>query len=217
MEHEINKQMSAARKADERNKEKLQAELRDVTKRQDIVAAQVTERLTKGNLQIDALNKMLDELQKQREEIEADLSRTSTKRTRPPKTFIVNPSMYAAAIGALTVVARTGNSENDDVQRHFNFIRELVQKVIIVPSADGKAAELTIVGRLASILASMRAFQDYSAGLRQRHHDEYTRRAKASEFDNLQERLDFQARFQALLAKAEADWKRLQVSLVAGA
>ena len=40
--------MSAARKKDERNKEKLQAELRDVTKRQDIVAAQVTERHMKG-------------------------------------------------------------------------------------------------------------------------------------------------------------------------
>ena len=217
IQDEINKQMSAARKADERNKEKLQAELRDVTKRQDIVAARVTERLMKGQLHIEAFDKMLDDLQKQREEIEADLSRTSSKRTGPPKTFIINPSMYAAAIGALTVVARTGNTENDDVQRHFNFVRELVQKVVIVPSADGKAAELTIVGRLASILASMQAFQEYSAGLRQRHHDEYTRRAKAGEFSNLQERLDFQKRFQAVLAKAEADWKVLQVSVVAGA
>ncbi len=98
-----------------------------------------------------------------------------------------------------------------------NFVRELVQKVLIVPSADGKAAELTIVGRLASILASMQAFQDYSAGLRQRHHDEYTRRAKSGEFTNLQERLDFQAHFQAVLAEAKAEWKMLQVSVVAGA
>jgi len=56
--------------------------------------------------------------------------------------------MFAAAIGALTAVARTGASEHDDVQRHFNFLRELVQKVVIAPSADGKSAELTIHGRL---------------------------------------------------------------------
>jgi len=52
---------------------------------------------------------------------------------------------------------RTGKSEQDAVQGHFNLMRELVQKVVIAPSPDGKSADLTIHGRLASILASMKA------------------------------------------------------------
>lgn len=92
-----------------------------------------------------------------------------------------------------------------------------MQKVVIVPTAAGKTAELTIIGQLASILASMQAFQEYSAGLRQKHHDEFVSRVRAGSFSNLQEKLDFQARFKAVLAEAEADWKVLQVSVVAGA
>ena len=50
--------------------------------------------------------------------------------------------MYSAAIAALTTIARTGASEHDEVQRHFNFVRQVVQKVLIEPSADGKSADL---------------------------------------------------------------------------
>ncbi len=117
----------------------------------------------------------------------------------------------------MTTVARSGNTEDDAVAQHFNFIRELVQKVVIVPSADGKAAKLTIIGRLASILASMQAFQEYSAGIRQKHHDEFVSRVKSGGFANQQEKLDFHARCKAVLAEAEAEWKMLQVSVVAGA
>lgn len=68
---------------------------------------------------------MLDDLQKQREELEANLARTTRKRKGPPRTFVVNASMYAAAIGAITTMARTGASQHDDVQRHFNFLRRV--------------------------------------------------------------------------------------------
>ena len=125
--------------------------------------------------------------------------------------------MYQMAIAALTAVARTGNTEHDEVKRHFNFIRELVQKVLVSPSADGKSPDLTIVGRLASILASMQAFQDYSTGLREQHKNEYARRVRAGSFNEINEKLDFLARFRTVLAAEEADWKRLQVSVVAGA
>ena len=119
--------------------------------------------------------------------------------------------MYTAAISALTTIARTGNIERDDVQRHFNFIIELVQKVLIRPSADGKSADLTIVGRLASILASMQAFQEHSAGLRDRHRNEYARRVRACEFRDSNEKLEFLAHFRAVLAEAADEWKLLQV------
>ncbi|WP_411037262.1 hypothetical protein, partial [Shinella sp. BYT-45] len=57
----------------------------------------------------------------------------------------------------------------DAVQGNFNVVREPVQKVIIAPSPDG-SADLTTHGRLATILASMKEFQDYSASMRAGHH-----------------------------------------------
>jgi len=37
---------------------------------------------------------------------------------------------------------RTGKSEQDAVQGHFNLMRELVQKVVVAPSPDGKSADV---------------------------------------------------------------------------
>ena len=76
-------------------------------------------------------------------------------------------------MNALTHIVRAGKSERDEVQRHFQFLRSLVQKVTVAPWVDGRKADLTITGGLASILASMAAWQDYSATLRRQHHSEY--------------------------------------------
>ncbi|KQQ54197.1 hypothetical protein ASF69_19900 [Rhizobium sp. Leaf311] len=123
-----------------------------------MVAGQITQRIMNGQPQIEAFNKMLDDLQNQRNEIEANLATTTRKSIGPPKTFIINPAMYNAVIGALTRVIRTAASQDDTVQRHFNFLRQLVQKVVISPTSDGKSTELTIYGQLAAIRAFMQAF-----------------------------------------------------------
>ncbi|TPP06835.1 hypothetical protein, partial [Rhizobium glycinendophyticum] len=167
---------------DERNKQKLQAELRDVAKRQDVIAAQITQRIMNGQSPIDAFNRMLDELQQRSSEIQSVLSTATKKRTGPAKTFTISPSLYANTIEALTYIARTGNTEHDAVQHHFNFLRSLVQKIIITPSSYGKAAELSIIGLLATILALMRAFEEYSAGIKERHRNAFVRRFRAGEF-----------------------------------
>lgn len=92
--------------------------------------------------------------------------------------------MYNAVIGALTTVVSTGASQDDTVQRHFYFLRQLVQKVVISPTSDGKSTELTIYGQLAAIRASMQAFQEYSAGLTERHRNEFARWVRAALFNN---------------------------------
>lgn len=46
---------------------------------------------------------------------------------------------------------------------------------------------------------------------------DYARRVEAGVFGNQKEKIDFVARFRTVLAEEEADWKRLQVSMVAGA
>jgi len=213
IQDEINQQLSASRKAGERDREKLQTNLAEVSRKQEII----TERFMNGHPQIEAFNKMLDDLQTQREELEASIARTTKKKNGPPKTFVVNPSMYSAALDALTAIARTGASEQDDVQRYFNFLRQLIQKVVIAPSADLKSADLTIHGHLAAVLASMHAFQEYSASLTERHRNEFARRVRAGEFNNLSEKLAYLERFRVVLAEAEAEWKLSQVSVVAGA
>ena len=63
----------------------------------------------------------------------------------------------------------------------------------------------------------MQAFQEYSAGLAERHKNEYARRVRAGELNNQSEKLAYFERFRAVLTEAEADWKLLQVSVVAGA
>ncbi|WP_202033818.1 recombinase family protein [Agrobacterium larrymoorei] len=217
IQDEINKQLLAAGANRERNEGKLRASLRDISHRQEVVAEQITQRIMNGQPQIEAFDKMLDELQKQRDEIEANLAMTTRKTKGPAKTFIINPAMYNAVIGALTAVVRTGASQDETVQRHFSFLRQLVQKVVISPSSDGKSTELTIYGQLAAIRASMQAFQEYSAGLTERHRNEFARRIRAGEFKNQSEKLAYLERFRAVFAEAEAEWKLLQVSVVAGA
>ncbi len=160
---------------------------------------------------------MLDDLRNQHDETEANLAMNTGKTKGPPKTFIINPAMYNAVIGALTRVVRTGASQGDTVQRHFNFLRQLIQKAVISPTSDGKSTELTIYGQLAAIRASMQAAQEYSAGLTERHRNEFARRVRAGEFDNQCEMVAYLERCRAVIAEAEAEWKRLQVSVVAGA
>ena len=77
--------------------------------------------------------------------------------------------------------------------------------------------ELSVIGRWASILASMQAFQEYSAGVRQQHANEFARRVRAGEFKGSEEKLGYLNRFRAVLTEEEASWRRLQVSVVAGA
>jgi len=63
----------------------------------------------------------------------------------------------------------------------------------------------------------MQAFHDYTAGLREQHASEFARRVRAGEFKDRAEKMAYVSRFEAVLAEEEASWRRLQVSLVAGA
>ncbi|WP_313193428.1 recombinase family protein [Shinella zoogloeoides] len=213
----VNKQMAASRKAGERSKDKLEAGLREATRKQEAIANQITERLLAGQPKIDAFDRMLDELQKQCEAMRQELDHVSARKKAAFKPFTLNPSMCNLMTKALTMAVRAGNSECDAVKEQFNIVRELVQKVVIAPSPDGKSADLTIHGRLASILASMKAFHEHSKAMRADFVDDYAQRLKDGELKGQKAKLDFVARFRSVLAEEEADWKRLQVSVVAGA
>jgi hypothetical protein len=94
---------------------------------------------------------------------------------------------------------------------------QLVQKVVIAPSADGKTAELIIHGRLAAILAAQEAWREVSRELRSEQSAEFDRRRSAGEFKSLADKTKFLRRCEALLAERGQEWMLLQMSVVAGA
>lgn len=73
------------------------------------------------------------------------------------------------------------------MRQQFNIVRELVQKVIVAPSPDGKSADLTIHGRLATILGSMKALHEHSKAMRADFVDDYVRRVKDGELKGQKE------------------------------
>ncbi len=97
------------------------------------------------------------------------------------KPFTLNPSICNLMTKALTMAVRAGTSEHDAVKEQFNIVRELVQKVVVAPSPDGKSADLTIHGRLATIRASMKAFHEHSKAMRADFVDDYAQRLKDGE------------------------------------
>ena len=52
------------------------------------------------------------------------------------------------------------NGEKGVEESWISVARQLVQKVVIAPSADGKSADLTLHGRLAAILAAQETWRE---------------------------------------------------------
>ena len=78
--------------------------------------------------------------------------------------------MFQSVLDAMTTALKGGAGDgNDTLAGYGQFVRSLVQKVVIAPSPDNRRADLTIHGRLASILASIEAFQDYSMSMREHY------------------------------------------------
>lgn len=52
--------------------------------------------------------------------------------------------------------------------------------------------------------------------MREHYHRDYSTRVKAGGFSDVNGKAYYLSRFQAILKEKEADWKRLQISVVAG-
>ncbi|WP_141471819.1 MULTISPECIES: hypothetical protein [Sinorhizobium] len=116
-----------------------------------------------GHAAIPALDHMLDELEQQRLTLARQLDilpATSGPVATPP----LNGGLLRSAITAVRTMLSTREDAFDE--SWISIARQLVQKVVIAPSADGKSAELTIHGRLAAILAAQEAWREVSRELR---------------------------------------------------
>ena len=227
-QEEINRQVQKAAAASAKTAETIEAKLKAISSKQKLIAEQMTERMLAGQMKIAAFDQMLDDLEKERARLARELEEAtpiSLRRKKsdkaglrdPDDPIIVNPAMFQSVLDAMTTALKGADAGNDTLAGYGQFVRSLVQKVVIAPSPDNRRADLTIHGRLASILASMEAFQDYSARMRDHYQRDYSNRVKADEFSDVKGRAFYLSRFQAILKEKEADWKRLQVSVVAGA
>ncbi|TCU28807.1 hypothetical protein [Rhizobium azibense] len=68
----------------------------------------------------------------------------------------MNPSMFQSVLDAMTTALKGAGNGSDTLTGYGQFVRSLVQKVVIAPSPDNRRADLTIHGRLASILGKRR-------------------------------------------------------------
>ncbi|QGG93288.1 hypothetical protein GH983_22325 (plasmid) [Agrobacterium sp. MA01] len=187
---EVNKEIERISRAQTLDREKLGKDLAVICQKQQVIAEQITERLLSGHPDVKVFNDMLTRLEEQRTEVERKLGEKPVATVGEPKQITVNVSTLKSAFDAMTAIVRHGNPADDVAAGQFNFLRELVQKVVVLPSTDGKTAELTVHGRLAAILASIKAIDEHTAQKRGAFHAEFTRRVKAREFRTTEEKLD---------------------------
>ncbi|WP_037426990.1 hypothetical protein, partial [Sinorhizobium sp. CCBAU 05631] len=141
-----------------------------------------------GQAAIPALDHMLDELEQQGLTLARQLDilpATSGPVATPP----LNGGLLRSAIPAVRTMLSTREDAFDE--SWISIARQLVQKVVIAPSADGKSAELTIHGRLAAILAAQEAWREVSRELRDQQSAEYVRMRSAGAFKSLADKTKF--------------------------
>ncbi len=108
----------------------------------------------------------------------------------------INGALLTAGINALKVGIYSHDKSDANVHPSVSntevwtdFVRELIQEVVISPSADGKSADLMIHGRLASILAANEAWADASKALRAQRVADFKEKREAGGFRDAGETL----------------------------
>ncbi len=159
---------------------RLRSEITAIETKQRAIGEKIADRLVAGHTAIPALDHMLDELERQRLALAGQLDAlpaTTRPAMRPPS---LNGSLLRSAIAAVrTILAMQENSVDET---WISIARQIIRKVVITPSKDGKSADLTIHGRVAAILAAQKAWRDVSRDLRDQQSAEFARRLAVGEF-----------------------------------
>ncbi|MBY3102852.1 recombinase family protein [Rhizobium laguerreae] len=194
--------------------ERLRSEISAIETKQRAIGDKIAERLMAGHAAIPALDHMLDDLEQQRLTLSRQLDAvpaTSEPVVTPP----LNGGLLKGAIAAVRTMLSTREDAFDE--SWISIARQLLQKVVISPSADGKSADLSIHGRLAGILSAQEAWREASRELRDQQSAQFVRMRSAGAFKSVADKTKFLLRCKAILGEREKEWMLLQVSVVAGA
>lgn len=96
-------------------------------------------------------------------------------------------------------------------------IRQLIQKVVIASTPGRKPPALEVHGRIASILAAMEIAQIMEAKFKAMVDQDVLARQLSGELDTEDKKQKLLAGYAEELSRKQLEWRRLQVSVVAGA
>ena len=192
----------------------LTAKMQKIELQQRHLMEQLAVRAAEGRPPIAAFNDMIDTYETERNALKKELDNlpVSSSNVKLPT---ISPELIKANVDSLVHVLK--NSTDPSKELWFNMAREMIQKVVINPSPDNTRAELTIHGRLATIMASMAAWEEHSKIYYHEAKEEYLILLAQGKFKCIKEKIAFGDRLDKRLAKEKHVWERLQVSVVAGA
>lgn len=137
IQDEINREIQKATAARAKAAERIEAKLKAISSKQKLIAKQMTERMLAGQMKIAALEQMLDDLEKERARLALELEAAAPKSAKPRNRGLRHPG--GPIIEAMTTALKGAGNGNDMLAGYGQFVRSLVQKVMIAPSPDNRA------------------------------------------------------------------------------
>jgi DNA invertase Pin-like site-specific DNA recombinase len=208
------KELNSRRSLKQPDRGALEARILRIAEEQKEYMQQIVDRRLAGRPPIAALDDMIDERERERETLIQELKVTAASAIDSRPIPDIPPSVFRSFWRGL-MAERGGNLNEDGKLTHF--VRQMVSKVVIQPSSDGRSADLAVYGQVVAILASLEAWEEHAKAIRQDASADFKKRLAAGSFRNAGEKLEYMNRFQRRLSEAHERWKLLQVSVVAGA
>lgn len=159
LQKDLDREFKQSHKQSGKQREELLSSIRKIELQQRHLMEQLAIRASEGRPPIPAVNDMIDTHEVNRAALQKNLDSLPVTTTSKP-TGTINGMMMNAISQAVVYVLKNSNDPSNEPW--FQMVREMIQKVIISPSPDYARAELTIYGRLASIMASMAAWEEQS-------------------------------------------------------
>ncbi len=199
----------------------LTAELKRLEVQQASIIKQITDRATEGRPRLPALDDTLDQLEQQRTDVEAQLANAATDEPDFMEKLAslrrqVTPQTVQQIV-SLFLFHMHDDMDAETIQPFIQIIRLFVQKVVINKTPGHQPAELTVHGRIASILAAMDAATIMEQKLKLMQEHDFQRRLRAGELETEHKKKKLLEAYSEELERKKLEWDNLQVSVVAGA
>jgi DNA invertase Pin-like site-specific DNA recombinase len=201
--------------------QQLTAELAKIEQQQASIIQQISDRAAEARPRLTALDDLLDRLELQRGTVSNELANTAHFEPDMSERLAelrrqINPEAVQKIMALLLYFVRD-DVDTTTKQPFVDMTRKFIQKVVITKTAGHQPAELSVHGRIASILAAMEAATILEQRLKLQHEYDFQQRLRAGELDTDAKRKKLLSDYAEELDKKKLGWVNLQVSVVAGA
>jgi DNA invertase Pin-like site-specific DNA recombinase len=196
-------------------------ELERIDVEQKSIIKQITDRAAAGRPHLSALDDVLDQLEAKKGEVQALIAAANNgEEDYSAKLAKLQAEVTPSAVEKITHMALhilRDKIAADEKQRYIDVIRMLVQNVVIGKTPGHQPAELTVHGRIASILGAMEAATIVEQQFKYRKNAEFSEKIDAGILNTDQKQKEFLDAVTEELSIRREEWRNLQVSVVAGA